>query len=209
MVDRSPSCSCLRRSFHSSDNSIAPLFEIVRYFPPCFLRRPRCHHFSAALVVLWLCRFFASCRKHFVHFAISEKLKPYRNCNPCVAFSAGDTFLPSSKERVCLQSALSWCVLKSIENFCASWHIHNKHRKWRIWFSQKASVFLQENNESKSPSTKCRQRYVCAIQRWKEKERFFCRFLTDFNETCKIWSKIIQPQMTCLLKLFGYQRSQV
>ena len=51
ILDCSWSCSCVGRSFHSFDNSLTPLFVIVRYFPPCFLRCPRCYHFDAASVV--------------------------------------------------------------------------------------------------------------------------------------------------------------
>ena len=96
---------------------------IVRYFARCFLRCPRCHHFDAASVVR--CRFFASCRKHFAHFAISDEiLRPHRVCNLCEGFFAGEISFPSSKERRCLQSPFSRCVLKSIEYLCfASAHI--------------------------------------------------------------------------------------
>ena len=94
---------------------------IVRYFARCFLRCPRCHHFDAATVVR--CRFFASCRKHFALFAISaEIMSPHRVCNLCEGFFAGETFFPSSKERGCLRSPSSRCVLKSMEYFFASAH---------------------------------------------------------------------------------------
>ena len=96
MVDCSRSCSCLRRSFHSW---LTSLFVIVRYFARCFLRCPRCHHFDAASVVR--CRFFASCRKHFAHFAISDEiLRPHRVCDLCEGFFAVETFFPSSKKKV-------------------------------------------------------------------------------------------------------------
>ena len=96
MVDCFRSCFCLRRSFHSW---LTSLFVIVRYFARCFLRCPRCHDCDAASVVR--CRFFASCRKHFAHFAISDEiLRPHRVCDLCEEFFAGETFFSSSKKKV-------------------------------------------------------------------------------------------------------------
>ena len=108
---------------------------------------------------LWL---LASCRKHFAHFSISDEiLGPHRVCNlyMCEEFFVGEIFLPSSKERVYLQSGLSWCVVFKLLQYvfdstkclvvdCLSMRAFkqwtNIHRKWRIRFSRKANVFPEK-----------------------------------------------------------------
>ena len=119
MADCPRSCSCLRRSFHSW---LTSLFVIVRYFARCFLRCPRCHDCDAASVVR--CRFFASCRKHFAHFAISDEiLRPHRVCDLCEGFFAGETSFPSSEKNVSCKALYHGVFSNRLKIFFSSAHI--------------------------------------------------------------------------------------